>query len=174
MLRTSTRLCILTGAALLAGGIAFADSGIDTLAQSRSYLKAALLQGRVATKGDRLATARSAENPTSVSIVEIVGLSHATVILRDSNGDVLYRSDPRSGITTISKNTELPVLTMKEEVQGPAVQHPPVMRREGADEPRKEKRKAPVGCMGDVSPLVSASADRSPSLCLASLDRPSS
>jgi hypothetical protein len=171
MLLTSTRLCVLTGAALLAGGIAFADSGINSLMPTHEFLKATLFEGQAAPKSDRLMAARSTDDPINVSIVEIVGLTHATVILRGNDGKVLYRSDPRSGITTISKNTDLPVLTMKEDMQNPAMQHSPVTH-EGKEEPRKPKRKAPVGCMGDVSPLASASANRMPSLCLASLEQP--
>lgn len=171
MLLTSTRLCVLTGAALLAGGIAFANPGINPLELPQVF-RDALLQDRVATKGDRLAISQPAESQASVSIVEIVGLTHATVILRDSSGEVLYRSDPRSGITTISKNTELPVLTVKEDMYSPAVQHPPVTAREESEEPQKPKRQTPVGCLGDISPLASAGPGRSPSLCLASLDQP--
>lgn len=171
MLLTFTRLSVLTGAALLAGSIAFADSGLGSLELSKT-LKSALLQEAVAPKGDRLADARPAQSPTNVSIVEIVGIAHATVILRDSHGEVLYRSDPRSGITTISKNTELPVLTLKEDAQGPAVQHPPVSAREGNEDAAKAKRQTPVGCMGDVSPLARAGNGRMPSLCLASLTHP--
>ncbi|WP_445501906.1 hypothetical protein [Microvirga sp. G4-2] len=172
MLRNSTTLCTLTGAALLAAGIAF-DAGIAPLAQSQEFLKTALLNDPAAAKGDRMVPARPAKNAVSISIIEIVGLTHATVILRGSNGEVLYRSDPRSGITTMAKNTDLPVLTMKEDLQSPAVQHPPATHGEGSDEgARKPKRQTPVGCMGDVSPLASASANRMPSLCLASLGRP--
>jgi len=170
MLLTSTRLGVVTGAALLAGGIAFADSGIDSLRSS--LLRAALIEERAAPKGDRLMAAREAEDRTSVSIVEIVGLTHATVILRGNDGEVLYRSDPRSGMTTVSKNIEIPVLATKDEFRVPVHQRPPAAR-EGRDEPRnKPKRQTPIGCMGDVSPLASASANRMPSLCLASLERP--
>jgi hypothetical protein len=169
MLLTFTRLGVLAGTAMLAGGIAFADSGIASL--RASLLHAGLFEEQAAPKGDRLIAARSAGHPVSVSIVEIVGLSRATVILRGDDGEVLYRSDPRSGITTVSKNTEIPILTMKDDLQSPPVQHPPVTR-EGNDEPRKQKRRTPIGCMGDVSPLAKASANRMPSLCLASLDQP--
>lgn len=172
MLRASTILCTFTGAALLAGGITFADAGIASLAQSQEFLKAALFEPPAA-KGDRLMPVQAVENAMSISIVEIVGLTHATIILRDSNGEVLYRSDPRSGITTMTKNTDLPILTVKEDMQSPAVQHPPVSQREGKDEgARKPKRQTPMGCMGDVSPLASASANRMPSLCLAALEQP--
>lgn len=167
MLLTSTRLCIVTGAALVAGGIAFTDSSLKA---PQAFLNAALFQEAVSSKGDRLASVQPAETSENISIVEIVGLAEATVILRGRNGEVLYRSDPRSGITTIAKNTDMPVLTLKEDMQGPAVQHPAAPTSQSGEEPRKTKRQTPVGCMGDVSPLVSASANRSPSLCLASAE----
>ncbi|KLK90047.1 hypothetical protein AA309_27890 [Microvirga vignae] len=173
MLRTSTTLCTLMGAALLAAGIAFAEAGIAPLAQSQEILKTTLFNDPAAAKGDRLMPAKAAENVVAISIVEIVGITRATIILRGSNGEVLYRSDPRSGITTMAKNTDLPILTMREDLQNPAVQHPPATQREGSDEgARKPKRQTPVGCLGDVSPLASASANRMPSLCLASLGKP--
>lgn len=168
MLLTVTRLSVLAGAAVLAGGIAFADSGIGALRSS--LLKTTLIEEQAAPKGDRLAALRPADGAATVSIVEIVGLSHATVILRGDDGEVLYRSDPRSGITTIVKNTDLPALTMKENLQAPTVQNSPAAREGG--EPRVPKQKPPVGCMGDVSPLAKASANRMPSLCLAALEQP--
>jgi hypothetical protein len=169
MLRASMTLVGLAGISFLAGSFALANSEPDSLTRSKDILRAALMQQN-AVKGDRLAAWDGDIQQNTVSIVEIVGLTQATVILRGSNGEVLYRSDPRSGTTTFSKNTELPVLTMKEETRGPAAQHPPVIRREGSEEIRKEKRTTPVGCMGDVSPLARASANRMPSLCLASLE----
>jgi len=169
MLRTSTTLCALIGSALLAGGIAFADTGVRSLARSEDFIRSVLFGEPLAQKGDRLEVPRPADRPANVSIIEIVGLTHATVILRGHDGEVLYRSDPRSRMTTITKDTELPVLTMKEERQNPVVQHPPASTREGNEEARRPKRQTPIGCMGDVSPLAKAGADRMPSLCLAAL-----
>jgi hypothetical protein len=160
----------LSGVAFLAGGFAPASFGIVSFPQSRE-VSAPVLPAKMATgvKGDRVREAASAASLTSVSIIEIVGVSQATVILRGANGEVLYRADPRSGTTTFSKNTDLPILTLKEEFRGPAVQHP-VSQQEGKEEPQ-QKRRNPVGCMRDVSPLAKASANRMPSLCLAQLDR---
>jgi hypothetical protein len=169
MLRASMTLVGLAGISFLAGSFALANSEPDSFTKSKDILRNAMTQQN-AVKGDRMAVWDGDIRQNTVSIVEIVGLNQATVILRDSSGEVLYRSDPRSGTTTFSKNTELPVLTMKEETRGPSVQHPPVMRREGSEEPQKEKRRSTVGCMGDVSPLARASANRMPSLCLASLE----
>lgn len=169
MLRASMTLVGLAGISFLAGSFAFANSEPDSFTKSKDILRAAMTQQN-AVKGDRLAVWDGDNQPNTVSIVEVVGLTQATVILRDSNGEVLYRADQRSGTTTFSKNTELPVLTMKEETRSPSVQHPPVTRQEGSEETRKPKRITPVGCMGDVSPLARASANRMPSLCLASLE----
>jgi hypothetical protein len=169
MLRASMTLVGLAGISFLAGSFALANSEPDSFTRSKDILRAALTQ-QAAVKGNRLAVSDSDIQQNTISIVEIVGLTQATVILRGSNGEVLYRSDPRSGTTTFSKNTELPVLTMKEEMRSPAAEYPPVIRREGSEEIRKDKRTTPVGCMRDVSPLARAGANRMPSLCLASLE----
>ena len=169
MLRASMTLVGLAGISFLAGSFPLANSEPDSFTKSKDILRIAMTQQN-AVKGNRMAVWDGDIRQNTVSIVEIVGLNQATIILRDSSGEVLYRSDPRSGTTTFSKNTELPVLTMREETRGPSVQHPPVMRREGSEEPQKEKRRSTAGCIGDVSPLARASANRMPSLCLASLN----
>jgi hypothetical protein len=170
MLRASMTLVGLAGIGFLAGGFTLANSEADSFVRSKELLRTALMQQ--ASKADRLAVWDGDVQRNSVSIVEIIGLTQATVILRGDDGAVLYRSDPHTGTTTFAKNTELPILTMKEEMSGPAVQHPPATHREGSEETRKEKRSNPVGCMGDVSPLARASANRMPSLCLASVENP--
>ena len=169
MLRASMTLVGLAGISFLAGSFALANSEPDSFTRSKDILRAAMMQ-QDAVKGDRLAVWSNDIQPNTVSIVEVVGLTQATVILRGDDGEILYRADPRSGTTTFSKNTQLPVLTLKEEMRSPAAQHPPVIRREGNEQPSTEKRRTPVGCVGDVSPLARASANRMPSLCLASLE----
>ena len=142
----------LAGVAFLAGSFIPASFSIASLAQAERP---------------------PAQQPATISTVELVGIAQATVILRDRNGEVLYRSDPQSGITIFAKNTDLPIITLKEEVHAPVVQHPVAPRREGTEVPpdQKPKRRNPVGCLGDVSPLAKAGADRTPSLCLALLDQ---
>jgi hypothetical protein len=174
MFRTPALLIGLAGAGFLAGSFAPSAFNIASLAQSRSPAQAAAIQ-QVATaaKADRAAAPLPGSARTSVAVVELVGVAQATVILRDRDGELLYRSDPDAGTTTLAKNTDLPVVTLKAETQSPVVQHP-VTRREGSEMPaqdQKKKRRNPVGCVGDLSSLVHSSAERSPSLCLALLDR---
>ena len=164
----------LAGVAFLAGSFAPASFSVASLAQSdRPPMHSPLAPLAGQTKGDRLARPAPADKPSTISTVELVGVAQATVILRDRNGEVLYRSDPMSGITIFAKNTDLPIITLREEVHAPVVQHPAAPRREGTEVPtdQKPKRGNPVGCLGDVSPLARAGADRTPSLCLALLDQ---
>ncbi|WP_162820593.1 hypothetical protein [Microvirga calopogonii] len=168
MFRTPVALVGLAGAFFVAGSFAPASFNMSPLVQS----EALALTGGVLAKGDRIAAPVPASQPTSVSIVELVGVSNAAVILRDHDGKVLYRSDPRTGITTFARDTELPVVTLKDEARGSVAQHP-ARRQEGNDTPQEQKPKSrnPVGCLGDVSPLAKASANRMPSLCLALLEQ---
>ena len=134
--------------------------------------EALALAAPVSVRGDRITAPVPSSRPAAVSIVELVGVSNAAVILRDQEGKVLYKSDPRSGITTFARDTDLPVVTLKEQGTAPVAQHP-IRRQEGNETPQQQKPKSrnPIGCVGDVSPLAKASANRMPSLCLALLEQ---
>jgi hypothetical protein len=165
MFRTPVALVGLAGIFFIAGS--FVPGAFSTSPQAQSQA----LPLSASAKGDRVAGPVQASNLATVSTVELIGISQATVILRDRDGMVLYKSDPQSGVTTYARNTDLPVVTLKEETRAPA-QHP-VSRQEGNEAPREPKQKSrnPIGCVGDVSPLAKASANRMPSLCLALLEQ---
>ncbi|MBM1170997.1 hypothetical protein [Microvirga arabica] len=173
MFRIPVALVGLAGIFFVAGSFVPASFNISHQAQSEVLVDAGLPQRlNTPAKGDRMMAPVPSANPASVSIVELVGVAQATVILRDRDGKVLYKSDPHAGTTIYARDTDLPVVTLKENVQTPAIQHP-VSRREGNEAPSEQKQKTrkPVGCFGDVSPLAKASADRMPSLCLALLQQ---
>ena len=168
MFRTPVALVGLAGAFFVAGSFAPASFSMSPWVQSEAFA----LAGSVSAKGDRVAAPAPSGKPATVSIVELVGVTNAAVILRGHDGRVLYKSDPRTGITTLARDTELPVVTVKEEMLGTVAQHP-ARRQEGNEAPQEQKprKRNPVGCVGDVSPLAKASADRMPSLCLAQLEQ---
>ena len=173
MFRIPVALVGLAGIFFIAGSFVPASFNMSYQAQSEVLSDATLPQRMSASaKGDRMMTPVPSANPATVSIVELVGVAQATVILRDRDGKVLYKSDPHAGTTIYARDTDLPVVTLKEEMQAPAAQHP-VNQREGNEAPGEQKQKArkPVGCIGDVSPLAKASADRMPSLCLALVEQ---
>ena len=125
-----------------------------------------------ALKADRSASSRPTPRPAAVSSVEVVGVSETTLILRDRLGNVLYRSDPLTNTTLVSKDADIPSITVKEAIRSPTVtrQAPPAPdAREGMDK-NKGKRSVPAGCEGIVSSLVDHEIRRVPSLCLALAD----
>jgi hypothetical protein len=91
------------------------------------------------------------------------------VVLKDENGDVLFRSDPQTNTTYFSKDTDLPVLTLKQESTSDVSRQP--ISRESSDETIAPKRRTqPYGCLGAVSPLAQAGKEAAPSLCVTSLE----
>lgn len=122
-------------------------------------------------KGDRIAAPVAATTRASVSSVELVGVSNATVILRDRSGAILFRSDPLTNTTLVTKDADLPVVTLKEQGTSPVVQQP-IPSREGREtqQPPQSKTTLP-GCEAPLSPLAHRSlTSRIPGLCLVGLE----
>jgi hypothetical protein len=128
-------------------------------------------------KGDRLPVRRAeARARSSVSTVEIIGLSEAIVVLRDRDGTVLYRSDPLSNTTLVTKDADLPVVTLKEAPSAPAVQQSPDPSAQRELSPKREGQEGPtqgprrprmIGCEAAVSPLARGGVQDLPGRCLA-------
>ena len=120
------------------------------------------------SKSDRIAPLRASSAPRIVSVVELVGVSSVTVVLKDQDGSVLFRSDPQTNTTYYSKDTDLPVLTLKEETAS-SVTRQPVSRETSQDSTAPKRRSQPHGCIGAVSPLAQAGKEAAPSLCVTKL-----
>jgi hypothetical protein len=102
-------------------------------------------------KGDLLEVRPAAAATQKVSTVELVGLHDATIVLlRDATGQVLYRSDPMSGITVVSKGVVLPQVTIREIDQA--------WPREEPAESVRQPSALPEVCDPAVGPLAAASA----------------
>ena len=123
-------------------------------------------------KGDRVATPVVPKSRASVSSVELVGVSNATVILRDRDGTILFRSDPLTNTTLVAKDADLPVVTLKEQGTSPVVQQP-IPSREGSEAPQPPQGKTTLpGCEAPLSPLANRGvASRTPGLCLVELQK---
>jgi hypothetical protein len=136
--------------------------------ESDSAMQPAMVQTStaIAGKGDQIA-ARTPRAQIPVATVDVVGVTHTAVILRDGAGRVLYRSDPVTNTTVIARDTEMPLVTVKQNLQSPTVQQP-VEEQRSRDRPGLRERKGPpVGCEAVVSALVDRAANRPLGLCLA-------
>jgi hypothetical protein len=149
----------------------FAPGAIgDAVGGDRAHSLTALSQTAGSRgKSDRIAAPVTAAERRSVSVVELVGISQVKVILKDANGDVLFTSDPQSNTTYFSKDTDLPVITLKEE-SASHVTSRPATRQSGDDSTAPKRRGQPHGCIGAVSPLAQAGKEAAASLCVTSLE----
>jgi len=117
-------------------------------------------------KADRLPSSRLTPRPAVVIAVELVGVNGTSLILRDQRGAVVYHSDPLTGTTVVSKNADIPNVTLKD-----TAQYPLILRSQSAPEgPERRgggaKRSVPTGCEAAVSPLVRNEARRVTSRCV--------
>jgi len=100
------------------------------------------------TKGDRLALPPNSQQPKrSVATVEVIGVHDAAIVYRDRDGQVLFRTDPVSNVTVITKGFVAPQLTLRDTPQSkPAPMVTPHQDRNAAP--------IPVGCEPVASPIV--------------------
>jgi hypothetical protein len=98
--------------------------------------------------------------------VEVVGLRDAAIIYRDRDGTVLYRTDPISNVTVVSKNLTLPEVTIKETPRT-SVQRVPAVAPTTLQE-----RKHKVGCDPAFSPVASPSLSNLTGRCMVELKSP--
>jgi hypothetical protein len=163
MLDTPGIVIGFTGAAFLIGSFAPVDL------QSRERPAAAV----ISSKGDRLPVAKASSPGRTVTTIEVVGLSEATIVFKDRDGQVLFRSDPLTGTTVVARDVDIPVVTLKREPPRPAplpVVRQPEPPREGGDSPVTQPRnRKQIGCEAPVSALARSDAGRIPGLCLASV-----
>lgn len=116
----------------------------------------------VMAKSDRLQPPRPSTSIASPATVEVVGLGPTAVILRDRMGNVLYRADLPTNTTSVARDVDLPVITVKERVESPVASKPAPSLGAGSGESRTIK----TGCEGFVSSLVAHEVRRIPGRCM--------
>jgi hypothetical protein len=130
------------------------------------------IQGERSRKGDRMAAPRDGGPHASIATVEVVGLRDAAIVYRDREGRELYRTDPVSNVTVVSKGLLLPEVTVKQHANS-SVKPVPVEVR---DQPRERKapaspqRKIPIGCEPAFSPVAQPSMAHHMGRCIAEIE----
>jgi hypothetical protein len=66
------------------------------------------------SKTDSLPTVASNQAPKRITTVEVVGVEDAAIVYRDRNGQVLFKTDPVSNVTVVTKGVVLPEVTIRE------------------------------------------------------------
>jgi hypothetical protein len=164
MLDTPALVIGFTGAAFLIGSLA------PVALESRE--RAAAAAPAAVVKGDRLPVLPGGSRRSTVSTIEVLGASDVTIVFKDRDGLVLFRSDPLANSTLVAKDVDLPVITLKEEPAAstaPVVQQPQPTREGSEPPPTQPRRPKQIGCEPPVSGLARSDASRVPGLCLAAL-----
>ncbi|MDC7785002.1 hypothetical protein PQJ75_23440 [Rhodoplanes sp. TEM] len=92
--------------------------GTSAEAQARTAALAAPIDRT--RKSDRLPTAATTRPEAKIiSTVEVVGVRDAAIVYRDRDGRVLYKSDPLTNATVVTKGVVLPEVTVRETQQSP-------------------------------------------------------
>lgn len=65
-------------------------------------------------KSDALPRAEKSFARTPIATVEVVGVRDASIVYRDRNGNILFKTDPLANVTVVAKNAELPELTLRD------------------------------------------------------------
>lgn len=124
---------MLRKAAAVAGAIAAgavlttALIGADNLLATQSASNAPTQNAQInrSNKGDALPAVANTQPPKRITTVEVVGVEDAAIIYRDRKGNVLFKTDPVSNVTVVTKGVVLPEVTVRE-LADSAVQMMPV------------------------------------------------
>jgi hypothetical protein len=109
---------ILTSAALAAGINPFQSASVSQTPPTQRA------QINRAGKTDSLPAVAAQQAPKRITTVEVVGIEDTAIVYRDRDGRVLFKTDPVSNVTVVTKGVVLPEVTIRE-VAGSQVQRLP-------------------------------------------------
>jgi hypothetical protein len=127
-----------------------------------------------ARKSDRDAGPRADVDAPAIATVEVIGVSNPAIVYRDRDGRELYRTDPLTNMTVVTKGMALPKVTVRQ-TDGSAVGTLPVKlpNTEGREIKKPSRTpNAPLGCEPAFSPVASPSMVHHTGRCFVSIDRP--
>jgi hypothetical protein len=114
-----------------------------------------------AAKTDALPVPNNPQERAEIKSVEVVGIRGASVVYRDRSGNVLFQTDPLANVTVVTKNVELPEVTIRE-AETTKVERLP------ADEADRTAR--PHGCESSFARPAPESLTRTSSRCVTNVD----
>lgn len=114
MLRKATGLAgAVAAGALLAA--ALASAGFSPLDHERAISTPTQnAQINRNNKSDAMPKVANTAAPRRITSVEVVGLEDAAIVYRDRDGNILFRTDPVSNVTVVTKGVVLPEVTIRE------------------------------------------------------------
>ena len=115
-------------------------------------------------KTDALPVPAAPQTRAEIKSVEVVGVRGASIVYRDRNGNILFQTDPLANVTVVSKNVELPEVTIRES------ETTKVERIPASEADRSAK---PHGCESEFARPAPEALTRMSSRCVTELGDPS-
>jgi len=114
MLRKATGIAgALAAGALLTTALVSADinprtnDGVTNAPTQRAQINRSI-------KSDALPKVANSNTPKRITIVEVVGVEETAIVYRDRDGNILFKTDPLSNVTVVTKGVVLPEVTIRE------------------------------------------------------------
>jgi hypothetical protein len=108
-------------------------------------------------KRDALPQSATVQTRNEITAVEVIGVRAASVVYRDRSGNILFQTDPLANVTIVTKNVELPEVTIRE-TESTEVERIPA-ENTGSSAP-------PQGCESAFARPAPESLTRTPSRCI--------
>ena len=171
MVRPGSRTAAVVAVATVTGIVAVlsvalvADSVVALREKGASQQIASIADRQSVTinrenKGDALAAPQAAQPRIPIKTVEVVGIRNAAIVYRDRDGNVLFRTDPVANVTVVTKNVDLPEVTIRDTADT-KVQRISVERPQPAEQPQ--------GCESAFARPSPVALTRLSSRCLAQI-----
>jgi hypothetical protein len=114
MLRKATGIAgAIAAGALLATALVSADSSLRSVGAVTSAPTQSAQINR-GNKVDALPKVVNSDAPKRITTVEVVGVEDTAIVYRDRDGNVLFKTDPVSNVTVVTKGVVLPEVTIRE------------------------------------------------------------
>jgi len=172
-------LLIIGISTLVVGAAASFSSDLSarfvSAASATAQANAAVTQVDRTRKSDRLTAVQAGRGEArTISAVEVVGLRDAAIIYRDREGRMLYKSDPLSNATLITKGVVLPEVTVREKANTAVrsvtpdvpVKAKPAQPTGAAPQGKERRPRIPEGCDAAASPIAAPQLAHILSKCL--------
>jgi hypothetical protein len=109
---TAVGLIAVLSIALVADGVVALHKASDELPASVADRQSSVVNRD--GKADALPASKISTQRIPIKTVEVVGIRNAAIVYRDREGNILFRTDPVANVTVVSKNVDLPEVTIRD------------------------------------------------------------
>jgi len=93
---------------------AIVTHSLSLRAEANASANLSLMHVNRDAKSDALPLSQAAQVRLEIKSVEVVGVRDASIVYRDRDGNILFKTDPLANVTVVTKNVELPAVTIRE------------------------------------------------------------